>query len=288
MQRAERIGLGVALAGHVALFAALSLGLFSTEEIPPRPDPVQVSLIGEVAPVATAPQLSSEAPAPAPADDIGDPLDAMADPLPQVEAPAPVTQTQPAPPRAEPRPVPKPDPKPAPKPKEKAAPKPEPKKAAPKKAEPKKAETPKAAAKPTPKPAAKPQPAKSSGGSRATADRSRSFAENMRGSIGTTGKAANPPAAAYSETTRRQIDVSIKGEIAPLLEAQRAERRGRGRTAHRAADHPQQGWQPGGNAEADQPDRENRQQRAAAKAAYRTRDKVGTAGSAVQAPGRIL
>ena len=222
MQRAERIGLGVALTGHIALFAALSLGLFSTEEIPPKPDPVQVSLIGEVAPVATAPQLSSEAPAPAPADAIGDPLDAMADPLPQMDAPAPVTQTEPAPPRAEPRPVPvpKPDPKPAPKPKEKAAPKPEPKKAAPKKAEPKKAEpkkaeAPKAEAKPVPKAAAKPQPAKSSGGSQANAARSRSFAENMRGSIGTTGKADNPPAAAYSETTRRQIDVSIKGEIAP-------------------------------------------------------------------------
>ena len=37
----------------------------------------------------------------------------------------------------------------------------------------------------------------------------------MRGSIGTAGKADTPPAAAYSETTRRQIDVSIKGEIAP-------------------------------------------------------------------------
>ena len=208
MQRAEKIGLGVAFAGHIALFAALSLGLFATEDIPPKPDPVQVSLIGEIAPVTAAPQLSNEAPAPAPADEIGDPLDAMAEPLPQMDAPAPVTQTEPAPPRAEPRPVPKPEakPKPAPRPKAKPAPKPEPKKAAP---------APKAAAKPAPKAEAKPQQTRSSGSSRANADRSRSFADNMRGSIGTTGKADNPPAAAYSETTRRQIDVSIKGEIAP-------------------------------------------------------------------------
>ncbi|WP_420606842.1 cell envelope biogenesis protein TolA [Novosphingopyxis sp.] len=210
MQRAERIGLGVALVGHIALFTALSLGLFSSEETPPKPDPVQVSLIGEIAPVSTAPQLSDEAPAPAPADDMGDPLDAMADPLPQMDAPAPVTQTEPAPPRADPKPVPAPKPvakpKPAPKPKAKAAPKPEPKKAAPE---------PKAAPKPAPKAEAKPEPTKSSGGSRANAARSRSFADNMRGSIGTSGKADNPPATAYSETTRRQIDVSIKGEIAP-------------------------------------------------------------------------
>lgn len=223
MQRGEKIGLGVALAGHGALFAALSLGLFSPPETPSKPDAVQVSLIGEIAPVATAPQLSNEAPAPAPADEIGDPLEAMGEPVPQNETPEPVTQTEPAPPRAEPKPVPAAKPEPAPKPKpkpaakakpapkakpkEKAAAKPAPKKAAPEKAKP-------AAAKPAPKTEAKSKPAKS-GGSQANATRSRSFAENMRGSIGASGKAENPPAAAYSETTRRQIDVSIKGEIAP-------------------------------------------------------------------------
>ncbi len=226
MQRAEKIGLGIAVAGHVALFAALSLGLFATEEdVPPKPDPVQVSLIGEVAPLSTAPQINSEAPAPAPADEVGEPLEAAAEPLPQMDAPAPVTQTEPEPPRVEPKPVPKPDPKPAPKPKPKPAPKakekpkPEPKKAEPKKAETEKAEPKKAEAKPAAKPApkkeAKPAPAKASSGSQASASRSRSFADSLRGSIGTDGKSDKPVAAAYSETTRRQIDVSIKGEIAP-------------------------------------------------------------------------
>ena len=219
MQRAEKIGLGIAVAGHVALFAALSLGLFSADEPPvPKPDPVQVSLIGEVAPLASAPEINSEAPAPAPADEIGDPLEAAAEPLPQMDAPAPVTQTEPAPPRADPKPVPKPDPKPAPKPKSapkaKEKPKPEPKKAETKKAEPKKAEA-KPAAKAAPKKETKPAPDKASSGSRATASRSRSFADSLRGSIGTDGKSDKPVAAAYSETTRRQIDVSIKGEIAP-------------------------------------------------------------------------
>ncbi len=231
MQRAEKIGLGAAVVGHFALFAALSLGLFAADDVPPpRPDPVQVSLLGEIAPLAAAPKLSSQAPAPAPADEVGDPMDAMPmdAPLPQMDAPAPVTQSEPAPPRSVPKPVPvaKPEPaprpavkpKPAPKPKPAAKPKPAPKAAAQAepKAEPKKtAPAPKAAARPALKPALKPAAAASTGSGRANAARSSSFAENMRGSIGTTGKADNPPAAIYSETARRQIDVSIKGEIAP-------------------------------------------------------------------------
>ncbi len=200
MQRAERIGLGVALVGHIALFAALSLGLFSADDPPVQPDPVQVSLIGEIAPIATAPQLSNEAPAPAPADDIGETLDSLEAPpseiLPRMETPAPATAPEPTPPRAQPRPTPKPAAKPKPQPK------PEPKA----KVEP----APKAAPKAEPKAS---MPPRQTNRGQASASRSRSFADNMRGTLDGAGKADSPPAAAVSQTVRRQIDVSINGKV---------------------------------------------------------------------------
>lgn len=200
MQKAERIGLGVALAGHVVLFAALSLGLFSADDLPPEPEPVQVSLVGEIAPVATAPQLSNEAPAPAPADDIGETLDSMAPPpsevLPRMEAPAPITAPDPAPPRAQPKPTPKPSAKPKPQPK------PQPKA----KAEPVQKTAPKAEPKAS-------TPPRQTNRNQASASRSRSFADSMRGTLDGAGKADSPPAAAISQTVRRQIDVSINGKV---------------------------------------------------------------------------
>ncbi|MBA3896679.1 MAG: cell envelope biogenesis protein TolA, partial [Sphingomonadaceae bacterium] len=56
MDRVERAGLGVAVAGHVALFAALSVGLLATPKplVAPR-TPVDVRIVDEVGLKDTAP-----------------------------------------------------------------------------------------------------------------------------------------------------------------------------------------------------------------------------------------
>ena len=62
MDRADAAGFGVAAVGHVALFAALSLG-FATTRLPvPKSDPIEVELVDEVGLESTSPTLSAEAP----------------------------------------------------------------------------------------------------------------------------------------------------------------------------------------------------------------------------------
>ncbi len=157
MDRAEKVGLGVAVVGHLVLFGLLSVGFFAT----PNPQklqqtPMEVSLVKDVGLKATAPQAVTP-PAQSVAPDEGEPEDAappaetVAEPEPEPEPapPAPQPQPKPAPPKpapAKPAPAPAPASKPAPV---KAQPKPRP------------AEAPaKPAAKPAPaRPAAKPAPA---------------------------------------------------------------------------------------------------------------------------------
>lgn len=133
MDRADRAGVGVAVVGHVALFAALSFGLAAS--IPPKPVPpptMDVSFVDEVALKPKAPaarQAAAEAP------DIGPVEEAMPQSVPP--APAPVVEPLPQPPAPEPTPTP-PVPRPAPQPV--AKPRPEP------------------VAKPRPEPVAKPVP----------------------------------------------------------------------------------------------------------------------------------
>ncbi|WBH15789.1 cell envelope biogenesis protein TolA [Sphingomonas radiodurans] len=144
MERAERIGLGVAGAGHLILFGLLSVGFLAT----PNPEklkqqPIDVSLVKDVGLEATAPQAVEE-PAQSIAPETGEPDDAAppapAEPSPQ-PAPAPPA---PAPKAAPPEPAPKAAPKAEPKPKP-APPKPQP--------APKPVEKPKPAPKPRPNPA---------------------------------------------------------------------------------------------------------------------------------------
>lgn len=144
MERSEKVGLGVAGAGHLILFGLLSVGFLST----PNPEklkqqPVEVSLVKDVGLEATAPQ-AVEQPAQSVAPETGEPDDA-APPEPAEPAPAPAPAPEPA---AEPAPAP---PQPAPK----AAPKAEPK---PKPAPPKPKPAPKPAEKPKPAPKSKPAP----------------------------------------------------------------------------------------------------------------------------------
>jgi outer membrane biosynthesis protein TonB len=114
MDRAEQAGLGVAVAGHIALFAALSLGLLSAPELPKLDSqPVEVTLATEV-------DLKSAAPAPA---------QPQAQPAPPEPTPAPIIAAPPPPQLIE-KPQPKPEPKPVakmePKPTSKAETKPKP------------------------------------------------------------------------------------------------------------------------------------------------------------------
>lgn len=145
MERAERIGLGVAGAGHLILFGLLSVGFLAT----PNPEklkqqPIDVSLVKDVGLEAAAPQAVEE-PAQSIAPETGEPDDA-APPEPAEPAPEPAPALpQPAPKPAPPAPAPKAAPKPEPKPKP-APPKPQP--------APKPVEKPKPAPKPRPNPAA--------------------------------------------------------------------------------------------------------------------------------------
>ncbi len=175
MDRSEKIGLGVAVVGHVLLFGALSLGFLGAPELPKKIEqqPIDVSLVPDVALEATAPQ-SVETPAESVAPDEGPPEDAAppapeeAEPEPKPDPVPPAPQPKPAPPKPAPKPQPAPEPKPQPKPKPappkpvaKPAPvpkpvvKPQPKaeKAPPAKAAPAKSAPTKAAAKPSAAPA---------------------------------------------------------------------------------------------------------------------------------------
>ncbi|MBN2970701.1 hypothetical protein JW805_01555 [Roseomonas aeriglobus] len=163
MERAEKYGLGVAVAGHVVLFGLLSVGFLSTPNpVKLESKPIDISLVDEVALESAAP-ATTEAPAPAEAPEVGPvedtapaPAESLPEPAPAPPPPAPVppppkpTPPQPAPPKAAPAPAPKPAPV-------KAQPKPTPPKAEPAKASPKPAPA-KAAPAPSPptKSAAKP------------------------------------------------------------------------------------------------------------------------------------
>lgn len=130
MERAEKIGLGVAAAGHVVLFGLLSIGFLATPNpLKLTPQPVEVSLVKDVGLEATAPQ-AIEPPAQSVAPDTGEPEDA-APPAPVETVPEPVPVPVPAPaPKPKPAPA-KPAPKPAPAPKPVPAAKPKPKPPAP-------------------------------------------------------------------------------------------------------------------------------------------------------------
>lgn len=157
MDRAEKIGLGVAVVGHIVLFGLLSVGFLAT----PNPQklqqtPMEVSLVKDVALEATAPQAvtppaQSVAPEEGEPEDAAPPPEPAAEPAPEPEPAPPAPQPRPAPPKptppkpAPPKPAPAPAPKPAPV---KPQPRPKPKPAA------------EAPAKPSPKPAPAKQPAK--------------------------------------------------------------------------------------------------------------------------------
>lgn len=113
MDRAERIGLGVAIAGHAVLFGLLSVGFLATPNpVRLQQQPVEVSLVKDVGLEATAP-AAVEPPSQSVAPEQGLPEDAAAP-----AEPEPASEPAPADPAPQPKPQsrsqPKPEPKPAP------------------------------------------------------------------------------------------------------------------------------------------------------------------------------
>lgn len=211
MERSEKIGLGIATAGHVLLFGLLSAGFLST----PNPlklnsPPMDVSLVDEVALKSTAPTISTEPPPPSQAPEAGPTEDA---------APAPV-----------PEPVPEPAPTPAPPPPKAAPPKKDVPKAKPKPPAPAKpAPAPKAkpapaAAKPAAKPArAKPKtdaPAKAAGEGKADKPRGSLLGKDFLKGIDTetptrAPRPAAPPAAVMGPAQKSALDAEIRRQLKP-------------------------------------------------------------------------
>jgi outer membrane biosynthesis protein TonB len=112
MDRAEATGLGVAVAGHAALFAALALGFAAAKMPEVRSDPIEVELVTEVGLQSTAPSPSADAPAPRLAEVEGpvEPTAAppMPEPLPAPPIPQPTPRAVAPPPRPAPLPTPRP------------------------------------------------------------------------------------------------------------------------------------------------------------------------------------
>ncbi len=197
MDRAEKIGLGSAVGGHALLLAAFYLGLFSATKELPKPAPITVSLVGEVAPVSTAPDAIQEEPAPA----------------------APAAQEAPA----EPPPAPVPEVMQVEKPVEREVAKP----LAPTITKPQPARV----AQPTPvrqatppKPTTKPAtPATPASGKGTTPARPGSFSDsfertiNGAGKTSGQGKAVGTPAAKTAAQVRSAVTVSLRNEISPFF-----------------------------------------------------------------------
>lgn len=64
MDRAEKLGLGVAVGGHALLLGAFALGLLASAKTAPKQESISVSLVGEIADVSTAPDAIQEDSAP--------------------------------------------------------------------------------------------------------------------------------------------------------------------------------------------------------------------------------
>lgn len=198
MDRAEKTGLGVAVAGHVALFGLLSVGFLATPNpIELKPKPIEVTLADEVGLEAAAPDPSAEQPATRLAE-----IEGPVEPLPPPPEPTPAPPTpRPEPTPSPPRPAPKPAPRPAP---QKPTPKPTPPRPAPPKP---------AAAKPAPqRPAAKPAP------TRPNAARPTGRLSGLLDGINsrqTTSQSTRQQASQTAAQARRSIDVSIGESIRP-------------------------------------------------------------------------
>lgn len=104
MDRAEASGLGIAVAGHAALLAALSLGFANAVSPPAMNSPIEVSFVDEIGLQSAVTEISTEPPAQSIAPDMGMPEEAApAAEAPPQPMPAPTAADDPAPPRPAPK-----------------------------------------------------------------------------------------------------------------------------------------------------------------------------------------
>ena len=201
MDRAEATGFGVALAGHVALLAALSLGFASVTKMPVTNPPIEVSFVDEVGLESAAPVISREEPA-AKLGEVEGPIDTTP-PLPDPEPlPSPAPTPQPKAALPEPAPAPRPQPK---------APRPEP---AP-------------AAKPKPTQTSKPAPAKSAEKAKPApptekAQRPTGRLSGLLSGVSdreTDSRSTAPPAANISAAARSSLAAEIRRQLKPHWKA---------------------------------------------------------------------
>jgi protein TonB len=94
MDRAEKLGLGAAIGGHVVLLGAMALGLMMSAEPITKPESISVSLVGDIADVSTAPDAIQEESAP-PAPGEIEPAEPPPSPAMQVERPVEKPQAKP-------------------------------------------------------------------------------------------------------------------------------------------------------------------------------------------------
>lgn len=224
MERAEKIGLGVATAGHVLLFGLLSVGFLAT----PNPlklnsPPMDVSLVDEIDLKSMAPQVSTQPPPPSVAPEEGPTEDVAPAPAPEpTPAPAPEPEPTPAPPPPKPAPSKKDVPKAAPKPKpapDKPAQKPKPTPPKPKPAAAAPAPPPQKAKAP-PKASA---PARASGQGKADKPKGSLLGKDFLKGIDTESdaprKPAPPPAAAMGPAQKSALDAEIRRQVKPYWKA---------------------------------------------------------------------
>ena len=96
MDRAEKLGLGVAVGGHALLLGAFALGLLASAKTAPKQESISVSLVGEIADVSTAPDAIQEDSAPpAPGDTAPAELPPAPTPLMQIAKPVEKQQVKP-------------------------------------------------------------------------------------------------------------------------------------------------------------------------------------------------
>ncbi len=94
MDQTDRMGLGVAVSGHVALLVAMALGLFLSTDRLKKTEPIAVSLVGEIAEVSTAPDaIQEESAPPAPAE--AEPAEPPPAPVMRIERPVEKSQIKP-------------------------------------------------------------------------------------------------------------------------------------------------------------------------------------------------
>ncbi|WP_373476431.1 hypothetical protein [Sphingorhabdus sp.] len=86
MDRAEKLGLGAAVGGHVVLLGAMALGLMMSTEPITKPESISVSLVGEISDVSSAPDAIQEESAP-PAQGETEPAEPPPSPTMQIERP---------------------------------------------------------------------------------------------------------------------------------------------------------------------------------------------------------